>query len=66
MWTGGKIFISDPIVAKIKEEILIYFTKKPNIIVIVLDSLMQETVGCLNGLSKDQSYTPYIDQYFKI
>ena len=66
LWTGGKIFISDPIVTKIKEKTSdISLQKKPNIIVIVLDSLMAETVGCLSELSKDQSYTPYIDQYFK-
>ena len=59
MWTGGRIFISDPIVAKIKEENsnLSLQTKYHCHCFRLIDGL---NVGCLNELSKDQSYTPIL------
>lgn len=65
-WRGGKLYISDPVATSAQAKAPnISQQTKPNIIVLVLDSLMSETVGCLNDVPKHQSYTPNIDHYFR-
>jgi arylsulfatase A-like enzyme len=59
IYSGGKVLMSEPIVSRYSES-----SQKPNIVVLVLDSMMAQSVGCLNP-EIEESNTPYIDAYFE-
>lgn len=60
-WDGGEIYISIPF-----PEIISHNARSAqNIIVLVLDGLMTENVGCLMKHNIEDSNTPNIDKYFK-
>jgi len=62
-WEGGKIFLSMPFPERTKSTKVAAPTK-PNIIVLILDSMMSDAVGCLLKQNITESNTPNIDKYF--
>jgi len=59
-WLGERLYLSQPV----PERVLADREKRSNVIVLVLDSMVPETVGCLSGASPEESFTPQIDRYF--
>jgi hypothetical protein len=59
-WSGERLYLSQPV----PERVLADREKRNNVIVLVLDSMVPETVGCLSGASPEESFTPQIDRYF--
>lgn len=59
-WLGEWLYLSQPV----PERVLADREKRSNVIVLVLDSMVPETVGCLSGASPEESFTPQIDRYF--
>jgi len=59
-WSGERLYMSQPAL----ERSVAAGPQRPNVIVLVLDSMVPETVGCLSGATPDTSFTPQIDRYF--
>ena len=64
-WKGDALYISE-FSFKINHSHERFLKKKPKkIIVLVLDSMLAKNIGLLSGKNKGESYTPYIDEFFK-
>ena len=61
-WTGERLFLSEPVPER---GMSTSDSQRPNFIVLVLDSMVPETVGSMSGASPDESFTPHIDRYFR-
>ncbi len=66
-WEGGQLNVADPVAERRLPEAAARLNQdgKPSVIVLVLDSMMSTSIGCLNDYRREQSLTPQIDRFFE-
>ena len=63
-WKGDALYISE-ISFKINHNQEKIFKRSQKNDRLVLDSMLAKNIGLLSGKNKGESYTPYIDEFFK-